>query len=411
MLFLDTIKQEKFKVLFEGKTDHGDITKVRVKFAQADERNGNGRIYPLALWQREVNRIQDDINAGGVLGMSKHPKDAITDAGDVSHIVSKLELDDKGTGWAELKILDTTKGKNLKTVMKAGGRLAVSTRGFGTMDSDTGIVNDDYRLDNLDIVVNPSFKDGFFTQDNIFESMDLTRKKHLDKSSSGAFMKEGIVKKKLIEELNEDTQWSRVTKRLYEDEKDFKGTLEEYVELNGLKIKAVLAVEDGKYPDYEMAMIKLKGNEQDIADGKKMDVTPDKSAEPKDYYEESLITGIHPEKRAENVNKYRNKPAATDRRIALRRRVVLSNPSFSQEKIDEMTDKLLAGEKAICESSKKERLLLEAEDEKKKQKAKKDKRFNLKMEMIRQMKLGGFTETQINLAIERKMSQLDEEAN
>ena len=411
MLFLDAIKQEKFKVLFEGKSDLGDITKVRVKFTQADEKNGNGRIYPLALWQREVSRIQDDINAGGVLGMSTHPKDAVTDAGDVSHIVSKLELDKNGTGWAELKILDTTKGRNLKTVMKAGGRLGVSTRGFGTMDSNTGIVNDDYKLDNLDIVTNPSFKGGFFSQDSVFESLSLSEKKKTKTGLDGTYLKEEAMKNKLIEELKEDTEFSRVTKTLWENEENYTGTLLEYAEKNGLQIKAVLGVEEGTYPDYETAYMKLKAGEQKIADGKKMDSLPDRPAEPKDYYEESKTSGIHPEKMAEIVNKNRAKPGLTLRRIALRKQVLLSGKiGQTNEEIDAIVEKLLANESKTCKPaplSENEQFIEKVKIDE--QKKKKSKRLAIRTQMNRDGAMAGFKREQIDFAIARKMAELDEQ--
>lgn len=408
-LFNDLYNRPYLTILSEAKTNDS-IMKVLVPFVQVDEKNGNGRIYTRKVMEREVSRVSKDIADGRFLGSADHPKGGNTELNSVSHLVKKMWIEKDGRGWASLSILDTTAGKNLKTIIKAGGKLGVSTRGFGTFNQKTSEVKDDYKLAGLDIVSNPSYKAGVFSQADIFESIDLSEKK-TSSGSSGAYSKEGIMRKnkKIIEDLKEDSQWSRVTKRLYEDEEDFDGTLEEYTILNGLKIRAVLAVEDGQFETYGMAMIKLGGDEQNIADFKKMDNTPEKPAEPKDFYEESLITGIDPEKRAENINKQRDKPAATDRRIALRLRVVLSNPGFSQEKIEEMTNKLLAGENAICESSRKERLLLEAEDLKKKQKAKKDKRFNITTEMVRQMKLGGFTAEQISLAIERKMTQLDEE--
>lgn len=164
---------DRFIVLHEGKDKNGNLMNVLVAFAQSDLKNSNGRIYPKALLQREISRVQNEIDSGGFLGQADHPASGNTQLRNVSHIVNKMWMDDGGKCWSELKILDTTAGKNLKTIILAGGKLGVSTRGFGTMDRTSSMVNDDYKLANLDIVTNPSFQAGTFTKDAVFESANL----------------------------------------------------------------------------------------------------------------------------------------------------------------------------------------------------------------------------------------------
>lgn len=304
-LFNDLYKQSKFSILSEAKTDNG-IMKVFVPFTQTDQENANGRIYPRALMQREVDRVSLDIADGRMLGTADHPKSGNTELDTVSHLVTKMELDKDGRGWATLKIMDTTAGKNLKTILKSGAKLGISTRGFGTQNPDTKKVNDDYKLTGLDIVANPSYRDGFFSSDNIFESLDLTGKK-ASLGSSRAHSKEGIVKKKM----------------------------------------------------------------------------------------------------AETVNKVRAKPGLTERRIAMRKRILLSSgDSRTTEQIDEMTEKLLAAESKICA----DRKLVEAKERlEESQKNKKDRRLGIRQELNRWGVLAGFTREQIDVAIQKKMSELNEE--
>ena len=140
-MFNDLYKKPLLTILSEAKTDNG-IMRILVPFMQSDEKNGNGRIYPRALMKREVNRVSKDISDGRMLGSADHPKGGNTELNSVSHIVTKMKLDDAGKGWAELKIMDTTAGKNLKTIIKSGGKLGVSTRGFGTQNPDTKKVNE-----------------------------------------------------------------------------------------------------------------------------------------------------------------------------------------------------------------------------------------------------------------------------
>ena len=414
-LFNDIFYSEgSFKILTEAKQADGSIMKIMAPFTQCDSENANGRIYSKDIMQREVDRVQADISDGRMLGSADHPKSGSTELDKVSHIVNKLEIDEKGQGWASLSILDTTSGKNLKTILKSGGTLGLSTRGFGTFDEKTKKVKEDYRLSGLDIVSNPSYQKGIFNATNIFESMnlDLVEGKKINQKIIPGHSAEGyIMKNKIVEDLKEDSQWSRVTKMLFENEKDFDGSLEDYATKNGLTIQCVLAVEDGIYEDYEQAMIKLKGNEQDIAEGRKMDVTPDKPAEPKDYYEESKITGIDPIKRAEVINKDRDKPAITERRIAMRKQVVLSSPELNPEQIDKMVEKLLAAQPAICEDSKKKRMLSEAElveeTPEKRLGLKEAKRLAYKKSLNQLLVMGGWTNEQIATAMDRRMAEYD----
>ncbi len=400
-LFNDLYNRPFLTILSEAKTD-GSIMKILVPFCQVDEKNANGRIYTKDIMEREINRVSKDIADGKFLGSADHPKSGNTELNSVSHLVKKMWLEKDGRGWASLSILDTTAGKNLKTIVKAGGKLGVSTRGFGTFSKETSEVNDDYELAGLDIVANPSFKAGVFSQDSVFESIDLnlSEKKRVNTGSSGAYMKEGIVRKKLLEELKEDTPFARIVKMLFEGEKDFDGTLEEYADLNGLKIKAVLAVENGDYPDYEMAMLKIIGGDQAGAEGKKMDRTPTRPAEPRDYYEESKITGIHPVKRAKEVNEERAKPAATEKRIALYRQVWVSfGQSATKEKVNEAVDRIMAAN--IRTEKPVPKVLSEAEK-------KRQKRISIAQGMHHDGALAGFKREQIDCAIAKKMAEMDE---
>ncbi len=61
-------EQDRFIILHEGKAKNGNLMNILVPFAQSDQKNANGRIYPKALLQREINRVKDDINSGGFLG-------------------------------------------------------------------------------------------------------------------------------------------------------------------------------------------------------------------------------------------------------------------------------------------------------------------------------------------------------
>lgn len=167
---LQELIEAKIEILSEDKTK--DVMSMIVPFIQAGERNRNGRIYPKSLLQREISRVQGSVKRGSFIGTGDHPASGIENIETASHIVTKLSLDEKGKGTAELRILPTERGKTIQTLIRNDAQLGVSVRGFGEVGRD-GIVSDSYKLVGLDIVTNPSFKDSVFDKSNIFESQNF----------------------------------------------------------------------------------------------------------------------------------------------------------------------------------------------------------------------------------------------
>ena len=150
---------------------------ILAPWTEADKLNKNNRKYPLALLQREVDKIQEKINSGMLVGNADHPGTGFANIENASHIVKKLWLDKSGKGFAELKILPTPKGKIIQTIISENGRLGLSSRGYGNVDPTTRIVEKNFSLTGLDVVMNPSFDTATFNKENIFESADFVQDK------------------------------------------------------------------------------------------------------------------------------------------------------------------------------------------------------------------------------------------
>lgn len=164
--------RDKFTILGEGKTKSGgNILNLLVPWGQADEKTLNGRIYSKSLLHREVDRIQKAVESGAFIGTGDHPASGIADVKTASHIVKKIWIDEGGRGWAQIKVLDTERGKNIQSIIKAGGQLGISTRGFGNT-AKNGQVLDDYKMQGIDIVMSPSVSGATFSKENIFESVN-----------------------------------------------------------------------------------------------------------------------------------------------------------------------------------------------------------------------------------------------
>jgi hypothetical protein len=156
-----------------GDNESQTFLKLTGTFQKGNVPNGNKRIYKTELLARETSRFQTRISSGLALGKVYHP--GYFDHGgpsgvtDVSHRITKLWMDgDIAKG--ELLVFKTVSGKDVEAIIEGGGKIGISSRGFGSMkrfDSVTikgktfkeiWVVDDNYRLETFDLVLTPSVK-------------------------------------------------------------------------------------------------------------------------------------------------------------------------------------------------------------------------------------------------------------
>ena len=144
-----------------GKRSH----KIKGIFMQANIKNRNGRVYPQEVLEKEVNRYNKEFvqrkRAFGELG---HPDGPTVNLERVSHIITKLEGDNKGNYIGEAKITDTPYGKIVKSLIDEGAQLGVSSRGMGSLENKGGtnyVKSDFYLATAADIVADPSAPQAF----------------------------------------------------------------------------------------------------------------------------------------------------------------------------------------------------------------------------------------------------------
>lgn len=144
--------------LLEDKSTKGGKVIARGEFARADVATENKRMYPKQLWEREIGRLEKQMENRKVYGELDHPGDGRTQLKRSSHLLTNLHLEGSII-VGEAEIMDTTEGKNLKAILAAGGAVGVSSRGFGTTRPNTegvDVVQDDYRLMTFDFVAEPA---------------------------------------------------------------------------------------------------------------------------------------------------------------------------------------------------------------------------------------------------------------
>jgi hypothetical protein len=134
-------------------------------FLQSEIKNRNGRVYPKAVLEREVNRYNEQfVQKGRAFGELGHPDGPQINLDRISHIIESLKQD--GSNFiGRAKITDTPMGNIARGIIESGGQLGVSTRGMGSIKLNKEGVNevqDDFHLATAaDIVADPSAPDAF----------------------------------------------------------------------------------------------------------------------------------------------------------------------------------------------------------------------------------------------------------
>lgn len=156
---------EQINVITEDVETGGKNFYIEGIFMQAEQKNRNGRIYPLEVLQKEADRyITEYVNRNRAYGELGHPDGPTINLERVSHMIK--ELKQSGNDFVgKAKIMDTPYGNIVKNLMNEGATLGVSTRGMGSLEerSDgTRVVKDDFYLATAaDIVADPSAPSAF----------------------------------------------------------------------------------------------------------------------------------------------------------------------------------------------------------------------------------------------------------
>jgi hypothetical protein len=127
-------------------------------FSTPEAKNRNGRVYSRAIWEREVQKYQKEINERSVntLGEWQHPPRSTVDPLKAVLRIVELKLDETGNVVGKAKILNnnTEATNSIKGLIKEGIKIGVSSRGVGKV-SATGVV-EDFKLITYDAVDMPS---------------------------------------------------------------------------------------------------------------------------------------------------------------------------------------------------------------------------------------------------------------
>ena len=134
------------------------------KLQEADVQNGNGRVYPRGIMEREIKKYVSIVEDNRALGELDHPESSIINLANVSHMVTEVWMDGPQV-MGKIKVLKTPAGQILRALVESGVKTGISSRGMGSVTEQQGktIVEDDFQLICFDIVSEPSTPNAFMS--------------------------------------------------------------------------------------------------------------------------------------------------------------------------------------------------------------------------------------------------------
>lgn len=199
-----------FTITEDSSTVDGEhvLAEIEGEFFVPDGMSRNGRFYPKSLWERvcssnEIKRRLKDKLMFGTVGHDAPLGDAAIREGTVSHIVTEINITEDNKGIGKALILGTPAGRILNTVIRAGSKLAVSSRANGTFKGKhqgKPVVDEDtYELEGWDFVVDPGFLEA---KPELKESLqEIQNSNNIEKDYEGESKMDADVNKTLVEHI------------------------------------------------------------------------------------------------------------------------------------------------------------------------------------------------------------------
>ena len=173
-------------------------------FQRAETLNGNNRRYPRHILDKELTRLQDKIKENTLIGELNHPDTDDMDLSNIAISIVKLWWDpqDKNSMLGKAKVLKTRAGNDVLDLLNEKIRLAISSRGMGSLreEGQVLIVEDDFEVLCWDVVNIPSTPGGYLYKKeeiNLKESMKKEIKTPIEKNEASYISNKDLSFKKL----------------------------------------------------------------------------------------------------------------------------------------------------------------------------------------------------------------------
>ena len=141
---------------------------------RSDAQNGNGRVYPHTILEREIGNYAKLVKERRALGELDHPEDSVINLKNASHMVTEVLWDGKDV-MGKVQVLNTPSGQVLRSLVESGVKLGISSRGLGSVHESQGrtIVEDDFQLICFDFVSEPSTTGAFMMTEGKNINLDI----------------------------------------------------------------------------------------------------------------------------------------------------------------------------------------------------------------------------------------------
>ena len=162
MKLISEYTENNLEVLTEEKNGKKNYA-IEGVFMSAEQKNRNGRIYPKQVLGKAVESYNTtQVVPGRAVGELNHPEGPTVNLDKVSHKINSLDWQGNDV-VGKATILATPMGEVVKGLLDGGVKLGVSTRGMGSLQrsNDAMIVKDDFILNAVDIVQDPSAPSAF----------------------------------------------------------------------------------------------------------------------------------------------------------------------------------------------------------------------------------------------------------
>ena len=150
--------------LSESISSNGGKLVLEGVIQRADAKNQNGRVYPKAILEREIERyIQGPVAENRSTGELDHPDSAVINLKNVCWIIKEIWWEGNDVK-ARLEVLNTPSGNIVKALVEGGVRIGISSRAMGSVQSlgeGTVEVQDDLSMTCWDCVSEPSTQQAF----------------------------------------------------------------------------------------------------------------------------------------------------------------------------------------------------------------------------------------------------------
>ena len=167
------------QIVERAKVSGVERLRARGIFQSVDVRNLNNRLYPRAIWQKElaedsplVRRIKSRL----ALGELEHPDSGMTHLGRASHLIDRIpEMVDLKEGnefevpagcfiVGEYMVLNTPNGRVLEELLLCNIPVGISSRGRGDLvpnEETVEVVQENYQCETFDAVYSPSVESAY----------------------------------------------------------------------------------------------------------------------------------------------------------------------------------------------------------------------------------------------------------